>query len=161
MEDVRQLMALNFFALLGMIQLVAPHMRNRRSGTIVNVSSIGGKMPLPWATLYSASKYAVTALTEGLRMELRGDGVKTMLVCPGYVTTGFQQHVRGGQPPDAMVRARRRAIGAAECARAIRRGVERDARTIVTPKAGWLLVALARLFPSLVEARMAEMNGTA
>src|ERR1022692_2342111 len=85
MEDVRQLMELNFFALLGMIQLVAPHMRNRRSGTIVNVSSIGGKIPLPWATLYSASKYAVTALTEGLRMELRGDGVKTLLVCPGYV----------------------------------------------------------------------------
>ena len=161
MEDVRQLMELNFFALLGMIQLVAPHMRNRRSGTIVNVSSIGGKMPLPWMTLYSASKYAVTALTEGLRMELRGDGVKTMLVCPGYVTTGFQQNVRAGHPPDGVVRARRRAITAAECARAIRRGVERDARTVMAPKAGWLLVALARLFPGLVEARMAEMNGTA
>ena len=160
-EDVRQLMELNFFALLGMIQLVAPHMRQRRSGTIVNVGSIAGKMPLPWMTLYSASKYAVTALTEGLRMELRGDGVKTMLVCPGYVTTGFQQHVRGGQPPDAMVRARRRAIGAAECARAIRRGVERDARTILAPRAGWILVALARLFPSIVEGRMARMNGTA
>jgi hypothetical protein len=112
-------------------------------------------------TLYSASKYAVTALTEGLRMELRGDGVKTMLVCPGYVTTGFQQNVRAGHPPDGVVRARRRAITAAECARAIRRGVERDARTVMAPKAGWLLVALARLFPGLVEARMAEMNGTA
>jgi short-subunit dehydrogenase len=161
MEDVRQLMELNFFALLGMIQLVTPHMRQRRDGMIVNVSSIGGKMPLPWATLYSASKYAVTALTEGLRMELRGDGVKTMLACPGYVTTGFQQHVRAGTAPAAVLRGRRMAITAAECARAIRRGVERDARTILTPRAGWLLVALARLFPSVVEARMAEMNGTA
>jgi short-subunit dehydrogenase len=161
MEDVRQLMELNFFALLGMIQLVAPYMRNRRSGMIVNVSSIGGKMPLPWATLYSASKYAVTALTEGLRMELRCDGVKTMLACPGYVTTGFQQHARAGKPPDAVLAARRSAITAAECARAIRRGVERDARTIMAPRSGWLLVALARLVPSLVEARMAEMNGTA
>jgi short-subunit dehydrogenase len=161
MEDARHLMELNFFALLGMIQLVTPHMRDRRSGTIVNVSSIGGKIPLPWMTLYSASKYAVTGLTEGLRMELRGDGVKTMLVCPGYVTTGFQQHVRSGHAPTAVVRARRRAIAAADCARAIRRGVERDARTILAPKAGWALVALARLFPRLVEARMAEMNGTA
>jgi short-subunit dehydrogenase len=161
MDDVRQLMELNFFALLGMIQLVAPHMRNRRSGTIVNVSSIGGKLPLPWMTLYSASKYAVTGLTEGLRMELRGDGVKTLLVCPGYVTTGFQQHVRAGHAPDSVVRARRQAITAAECARAIRRGVERDARTVLAPKAGWALVALARLLPWLVEARMAEMNGTA
>jgi short-subunit dehydrogenase len=161
MEDVRQLMELNFFALLGMIQLVTPQMRQRRGGMIVNVSSIGGKMPLPWATLYSASKYAVTALTEGLRMELRGDGVRTMLACPGYVTTDFQQHVRAGQAPAGVVRARRRAITAAECARAIRRGVERDARTIMAPRAGWLLVALARLFPAVVERRMARMNGTA
>jgi short-subunit dehydrogenase len=161
LDDARHLMELNFFALLGIMQLVIPHMRSRRSGMIVNVSSIGGKIPLPWMTLYSASKYAVTALTEGLRMELRGDGVKTMLACPGYVTTGFQEHVRSGRAPDSVVRARRRAITAAECARAIRRGVERDARTILAPKAGWILVALARLFPRLVEARMAEMNGTA
>jgi len=160
LDDARHLMELNFFALLGMIQLVTPHMRSRRSGLIVNVSSIGGKMPLPWMTLYSASKYAVTGLTEGLRMELRGDGVKTLLVCPGYVTTGFQQHVRYGHAPESVVRARRQAITAAECAHAIRRGVEREARTILAPKAGWALVALARLFPRLVEARMAEMNGT-
>jgi short-subunit dehydrogenase len=161
LDDARHLMELNFFALLGIMQLVIPHMRDRRSGMIVNVSSIGGKIPLPWMTLYSASKYAVNALTEGLRMELRADGVKTMLVCPGYVTTGFQEHVRSGRAPDSVVRARRQAITAAECARAIRRGVERDARTILAPKAGWILVALARLFPRLVEARMAEMNGTA
>jgi short-subunit dehydrogenase len=161
MDEVRQLMELNYFALLGMIQLVAPHMRDRRSGMIVNVGSIAGKMPLPWMTLYSASKYAVGALTEGLRMELRADGVKTMLVCPGYVTTGFQKNARGGQAPAAVVRSRRMAISAAECARAIRRGVESDARTVMAPRAGWILVALARLFPSLVEARMAKMNGTA
>jgi short-subunit dehydrogenase len=161
LEDARQLMELNFFALLGMIQLVVPHMRKRHSGMIVNIGSIGGKIPLPWATLYSASKYAVTALTEGLRVELRGAGVKTMLACPGYVTTGFQQHVRAGRPPDAVVRARRGAITPAECARAIRRGVERDARTILAPRAGWILVALARLFPSVVAGRMARMNGTA
>jgi short-subunit dehydrogenase len=87
--------------------------------------------------------------------------VKTLLVCPGYVATGFQEHVRAGCAPETVVRARRMAITAAECARAIRRGVEREARTTLAPKAGWLLVAAARLFPSLVEARMAEMNGTA
>jgi short-subunit dehydrogenase len=161
MEHARQMMELNFFALLGMIQLVTPHMRNRGSGTIVNVSSIGGKIPLPWMTLYSASKFAVNALTEGLRMELRGSGVKTLLVCPGYVTTGFQSHVYAGAAPPSVIRARRHAITPAQCARAIRHGVERDARTVLAPKVGWLLVALARLFPALVEARMAEMNGTA
>ena len=158
--EVRRLMELNFFALLGMIRLVTPHMRARRSGTIVNVGSIGGKIVLPWLTVYSASKYAVGALTEGLRMELRRDGIRTMLVCPGYVRTEFQRRAVGEVPPQ-MVKGRRFAITAAECAADIRRGVERDARTVMSPRVGWLLVALARLLPRAVEARMARMNGTA
>lgn len=158
LDDARRLMELNFFALLALTQLVAPHMQERRSGMIVNVGSIGGKVVLPWMTVYSASKYALGALTEGMRMELRNHGVSTMLVCPGYVKTGFQQHVIAGKAPAPVERGRRFAITPAECAHAIRRGVERDARTVVTPKAGWILVALARLFPSAVQARMADMT---
>jgi len=161
LEDARHLMELNFFAPLEMVQLVAPQMRARQSGTIVNISSIGGKMTLPWATLYSASKYALGSLTEGLRMELRRDGIKTMLVCPAFVRTGFQQHAIAGIAPADVIRGRRFAITAEECAVAVRRGLERDARTILPPRAGWLLVALARLFPAAMEAHMAAMNGTA
>jgi short-subunit dehydrogenase len=158
--EVRRLMELNFFAVLGLIRLVTPHMRARRSGTIVNVGSIGGKIVLPWLTVYSASKYAVGALTEGLRMELRRDGIRAMLVCPGYVLTEFQRR-SVGEAPLQVVRGRRFAITAAECAADIRRGVERDARTVMSPRVGWLMVALARLLPRAVEARMARMNGTA
>jgi short-subunit dehydrogenase len=158
MEDARRLMELNFFSLLALTQLVVPHMQARRSGMIVNVGSLGGKVVLPWMTVYSASKYALGALTEGMRMELRGSGISAMVVCPGYVKTGFQQHVIAGKAPQPVERGRRFAITAAECANAIRRGVERDARTIVTPRAGWILIGLARLFPSAVQARMAEMN---
>ncbi len=161
MEDARRLMELNFFAPLEMVQLVVPHMRARRYGAVVNVSSIGGKMTLPWATLYSASKYALGSLTEGLRMELRRDGISTMLVCPAFVKTGFQQHVLGGAAPADVIRGRRFAISAEDCAVAIRRGLERDARTVLPPRAGWLLVALARLFPAAMESRLAQMNGTA
>ena len=160
MDEIRALMELNFFAVIAMIQLVAPHMRERRSGMIVNVSSIGGKIPLPWMTIYSASKYALNALTDGLRMELRESGVHAMSVCPGYVRTGFQQHVLRGKAPEKVLRARRFSISAEECAYAIRRGVERDARTVLAPAAGWALVALARLFPSIVESRMAGMIET-
>jgi short-subunit dehydrogenase len=161
LEEVRWLWELNFFAPLALAQLVVPHMRRRRSGVIVNVGSIAGKMALPWLTLYSASKFALGALSEGMRMELRREGVRTMIVCPGYVKTGFQQNAHGGEPPEAMVRGRRFAITAEQCARAIRRGVERDARTVVTPRVGWLLIALMRLFPSIVEARLAALNQTA
>jgi short-subunit dehydrogenase len=156
-DDVRRLMELNFFALLDLTQLVVPHMRARRDGMIVNVSSIAGKMTLPWMTIYSASKYALTGLTEGLRMELRADQVHAMLVCPGYVKTGFQKHVLAGEAPPKVKRSRRYAITPEECALAIRRGVERDARTVMAPGIGWLLVTLARFFPGIVEARMSGM----
>lgn len=160
LDEVRHLFELNFFALLGMTQLVVPQMRARRTGMIVNVGSIAGKVPLPWLTLYSSSKFAIGALTEGLRMELRHDGVRTMIVCPGYVRTAFQQHARGGPAPDAILSGRRFAITASECAAAIRRGVERDARTVVTPRTGWLFILAMRLFPSFVESRMAAINRT-
>jgi short-subunit dehydrogenase len=161
MDEARYLMELNFFAPLAMTQLVVPHMRARRSGMLVNVGSIGGKVVLPWMTLYSVTKSALGALTEGQRIELMRDGVRTMLVCPGYVKTGFQNNVRAGQSPEKVQKARRFAITAEQCAEAIRRGVERDARTVVTPRSGWLFVLAMRLFPSLVEARMASINGTA
>ena len=160
-EETRALWELNFFALLEMTQLVVPHMRARRSGMIVNVSSIAGKVSLPWLTLYSSTKFAVGALTEGMRMELRRDGIRTLLVCPGYVRTAFQQHARGGPAPDAILSGRRFAITAETCATAIRRGIEREARTVVTPRSGWLFILAMRLFPSFVESRMAALNQTA
>jgi short-subunit dehydrogenase len=160
-EQTRSLMELNFFAPLAMTQLVAPHMRARRSGTVVNVGSIGGKITLPWLTVYCASKAALGALTDGLRMELRRDNVHAMLVCPGYVVTRFQQNSTAGTIPDEVVRARRFAITAEACARAIRRGVERGARTVHAPGVGRFLVPLSRMFAGPTEARMARMNGTA
>jgi short-subunit dehydrogenase len=84
-----------------------------------------------------------------------------MLVCPGYVKTGFQKNVLAGQAPDKVQKARRFAITPEFCAQSIRRGVERDARTVVTPRSGWLFVLAMRLFPSVVESRMASINGTA
>ena len=161
LEDVKWLLDLNVLAPLALAQLVVPPMRAQRSGLIVNVGSIAGQISLPWLTIYSASKFALGALTEGMRMELKRDGVRTMIVCPGYVKTAFQQNARGGQPPAAMVQGRRFAITPQQCARAIRMGVERNARTVVTPRMGWLLIGAARLFPGFVEGRLAAMNQTA
>lgn len=157
MEDARCLFELNFFAPLAMAQRVVPGMRGRHTGLIVNIGSVAGKVTLPWFTLYSASKYALGSLTDGLRMELQPHGIHTMTVCPGYVRTEFQQHVMGGQPPDRILKGKRFAISAADCARAIVRGVERDARTVVAPASGWFLVALARLLPGRVDARLAAI----
>ena len=94
-------------------------------------------------------------------MELKRAGILTMVVCPGYVQTNFQKNVPHGEPPEKVRKARRWAISAETCARAIRMGVEREARTVVTPRSGWLMVFAMRLFPSLMESKMAELNGTA
>lgn len=154
LDKAHAMFELNFFAPLAMIQLVTPHMRERGGGMIVNIGSIAGKVPLPWFTLYSATKFALGALTEGLRMEVAGYGIRTMVVCPGYVKTGFQSHALVGQPPDRLLKGKAFAITPEQCAAAVARGVERDARTVVTPAIGWALIAAQRLFPSLVEAQM-------
>jgi short-subunit dehydrogenase len=157
MPLVRQMFEINLFAALEMIQLVVPHMRRQRRGAIVNVGSIAGKITLPWLTLYSASKYALGALGDGLRMELQRDGIQVTTVCPGHVTTGFSDHALQGRPPDAVIRARRFAISPERCAEAIVRGVQRGARTVMAPPSGWILVVLERLIPSLVDRQMARM----
>jgi short-subunit dehydrogenase len=156
-EIAQRLFELNFFAALDLIRLLVPGMRARREGFLVNVGSIGGLVPMPWSGLYSASKYALGALTGCLRVELRRDGIRAMTVCPGYVTTGFQSHSLAGAASVGVVRARRFAISPETCAHAIVRGVERNARTLAVPRAGWLLIALRRIVPSLVDARMEQM----
>jgi len=155
--ETRHLFELNLFAPLGLIQLVVPHMRRERSGIIVNISSIAGKVTLPWFTLYSVSKYALCSLSDGIRMELSRDGIHVMTVCPGYVSTKFQQHILAGSVPPSIARSRRFTISAEQCAEAIARGVEQNKRTVVVPASGWALIALARLFPRLLDAQLARL----
>jgi short-subunit dehydrogenase len=157
MADARRLFELNFFAPLALTQLVAPHMRAQSSGVIVNISSVAGKATLPWLTLYSATKYALCSLTDGLRMELKKDGIHTMTVCPGYVKTKFHDHRLGGEPPPKIAKAKQFAITAEQCAEAIVRGVERGARTVMAPRSGWFFILAERLFPSLVDAQLAAI----
>jgi short-subunit dehydrogenase len=160
MDDARALFELNLFAPLALAQLVVVGMRERNRGTIVNISSIAGKVTHPWFTLYSVSKFALGSLTDGLRMELKPYGIHAMTVWPGYVKTDFQAHALGTRPPEAIRKGKQFAISAAECAEAIARGVERDAHNVVTPRIGWILVALNRLIPRVVESRLAAINQT-
>jgi len=156
--QVRELFELNFFAPLALSQLAIPHMRQRGRGMLVNISSIAGEVTLPWFTLYSTSKHALGSLTTGLRMELERDGIRAMTVCPGYVNTEFQQHAIAGTPPASLQRGRPLSVTAAECAEAIVRGVERDSRLVVTPRVGWAVIWLHRLFPAAVDRYLMRMQ---
>lgn len=87
-EDYEQAMRVHFWGPLYAVLAVLPEMRLRRSGRIVNISSIGGKLSVPHLLPYSASKFALVGLSEGLRAELRKDGITVTTVCPGLMRTG-------------------------------------------------------------------------
>jgi NAD(P)-dependent dehydrogenase (short-subunit alcohol dehydrogenase family) len=87
-EDYREAMDTHFWGPLHTIFAVLPSMKYRGSGRIVNVSSIGGKVSVPHLVPYSASKFALVGLSEGLRSELRPHGVFVTTVCPGLMRTG-------------------------------------------------------------------------
>jgi short-subunit dehydrogenase len=157
LDEARRMFELNLFAPLGVIQQAVPVMRRQNAGTIVNVASIAGKVTLPWLTLYSASKYALGAMTDGMRMELRRDGIHAITVCPGYVSTRFQQNILGGDVPASVREGKWFRISAEQCAAAIVRGIERGSRTVVTPASGWAFIILERLFPSLVDRQLEEI----
>ena len=153
LDEARALFELNFFAPLHLAQLAAPALRDSR-GVVVNVSSIAGQISLPWMPIYSATKFALGSLSSSQRMEMRRDGVRVLSVFPGYVDTAFQDHAGGIAPPPHIVKGRRFAVSARDCAEAIVAGIERGRKNVVTPRAGWLLIWANRLFPGLVESRM-------
>ena len=91
MTEVRQQFETNVFGLIRMSQLVLPGMRHKGWGRIINIGSIGGTFSTPGAGAYHASKYAVEALSDALRTEVKGFGVDVALVQPTGVYTSFAQ----------------------------------------------------------------------
>jgi short-subunit dehydrogenase len=81
-------MATNFWGMLYPTLALLPAMRARKSGRIVNITSIGGKLGIPHLLPYSASKFAAVGFSQGLRAELARDGIKVVTVCPGLMRTG-------------------------------------------------------------------------
>ncbi len=75
-----------------MVKAVAPEMRKRKRGLIINISSINGLVPFPLFSIYSSSKFAIETLSEGLRFELSHFGVKVVLVEPGSFATKFSEN---------------------------------------------------------------------
>jgi short-subunit dehydrogenase len=98
--DYEEAMATNFWGMLYPTLAVLPDMRQRKSGRIVNITSIGGKLGIPHLLPYSASKFAAVGFSQGLRAEAAADGIKVVTVCPGLMRTG--------SPRNAIFRGRHR-----------------------------------------------------
>ena len=95
MERIRAQFETNVFGLVRMCQLVLPAMRRAGRGTIVNISSMGGRLTFPGGGAYHATKHAVEALSDALRWEVRGFGVRVVIVEPGLITTRFGETAAG------------------------------------------------------------------
>jgi NAD(P)-dependent dehydrogenase (short-subunit alcohol dehydrogenase family) len=89
MDDVRRQFETNVFGLIRMCQLVLPGMRRQRSGRIINLSSMGGKLTFPGGGAYHATKHAVEAISDALRFEVKGFGVDVVVIEPGLIKTQF------------------------------------------------------------------------
>ncbi len=88
-EEIDLQMGTNFMGCVNMCQAVLPYMRKARRGKIINLSSIGGVMGLPYQGFYSASKFAIEGFTEALAAEVTGFGIRVCMVEPGDFATGF------------------------------------------------------------------------
>jgi NAD(P)-dependent dehydrogenase (short-subunit alcohol dehydrogenase family) len=88
-DQVRRQFETNVFGLLRMCQLVLPGMRDQHWGRVVNLSSMGGRVTFPGGGIYHATKYAVEALSDALRFEVRGFGIEVIIVEPGLIVTNF------------------------------------------------------------------------
>jgi NADP-dependent 3-hydroxy acid dehydrogenase YdfG len=98
LEAVRRQFETNVFGLIAMTQLVLPGMRSQHWGKVVNIGSMGGRMTFPGGGLYHATKYAVEALSDALRFEVRGFGVDVVLIEPGLIVTKFAETAVASAP---------------------------------------------------------------
>ncbi|MCV0409272.1 SDR family oxidoreductase [Nitrosopumilus sp.] len=93
-DDFRKQFETNFFSIVRIIQEVAPIMRKQKSGNIINISSVAGRMGLPGSPAYISSKFALEGLGECLRYELGQFGIKTTLIEPGVIKTNFFESMK-------------------------------------------------------------------
>ncbi len=154
-EQFRELMELNLIALARCTQAAVPHLLERH-GHVVNIGSLASKSAARWVGAYPATKFAVAAYTQQLRLELGGEGLHVLLVCPGpiarddprlYPLEGLEDLPERARRPGAGVKVG--TIRPEKLARAILRACERRRPELVVPAKARLLFALAQLWPGL------------
>jgi short-subunit dehydrogenase len=144
-EDAERMLQLNVLSPFRLTKRVLPDMIARRSGTIVDISSMAAIGPTPGMFFYNASKAALAAASESLRGELRGTGVHVLTVYPGPVRTPMEATGRAAYQETALMRLLTPVGDAGVLARKIARGVASRRARIVYPG----IYALARHFPNL------------
>jgi short-subunit dehydrogenase len=164
-DDFEMTMQAHFWGPLNTIMAVLPSMRAQKSGRIVNISSVGGKVSVPHLVPYSASKFALVGLSKGLRAELMKDGIKVTTVCPGLMRTGSPRNAdfKGKHQleyawfsiSDAMPLL---TVSAENAARQIVRACKRGQAELVISVPAKLAVLFESLFPETMSQILGAVN---
>ncbi|MGZ4838470.1 MAG: SDR family NAD(P)-dependent oxidoreductase [Terriglobales bacterium] len=155
-DAYRKMFDTNLFGAIDGMQAAIPAMKRQASGTIINISSVAGHVPLPYAGAYCATKFAMNAIGKAARVELLGTGVHVMTVCPGYIATNFDKNKTPGRQPKRLNAGNRIGADANLVARDTLNGYLKGKREVFTPWYYWLVAKLYQLFPGVVEAAMAR-----
>jgi short-subunit dehydrogenase len=157
MSECRRLFETNLFGAIECMQAVMPIFQAQRSGTIVNVSSVVGHLPVPYMSAYSASKHALNAISEAARLELEPSGIRVLSVCPGRIKTNFGSNTVTSGEGKRLGASLQQGISAERCAWAILNGYLRGTREVFVPWHAFWISHLYELFPQLVEFGMRRM----
>lgn len=165
LQDFQSVMKANFYSMLHCTLAVLPQMLRRKGGSIVNITSIGGKIAVPHMLPYSASKFAAVGFSEGLHAELRSKGICVTTVCPGLMRTG--SHLRAYFTGNAEREYQWFSLGASlpgistaashAARKIVRATVHRDAEVTITPQA-WFASRFAHLAPETTAFLMHMVN---
>ena len=159
MAACREMFETNFFGAVSAMQAVIPVMRQQGGGTIINISSVAGHIPIPFHAAYGATKFALNAIGKAAGVELKKDGIRVLTVCPGYVRTAFGENAVQGRELKRVRPGSVRGITAERVARATLRAHLKGKREIIVPWLMHLPVKFYQLFPGVVEWAMGRMAG--
>jgi short-subunit dehydrogenase len=157
MSACLELFETNLFGTISAMQAVIPIMKEQGGGTIINISSVAGHIPLAYGAAYSGSKFAMNAMGKAARIELRKRNINVLTVCPGYVRTDFSGNAVRGHDTQKVRPSAVRGITAERVARATLEGCRRGKREVIVPWTMIPVVKLYQLFPGIVERAMLRM----
>jgi len=150
MTNIRRLFEVNVFGALHCIQAVVPYMKRQRNGQIINVSSVAGKIATPRNGAYAATKFALTAISDALRLELADYGIAVTTVFPGITDTSFGENVLREvdvPPVPGIVRG----VSARRVANAIVRAARWENREVYITVTDRMAVGLKNVSPWVVD----------
>lgn len=157
MTACRETFETNFFGAIEAMQAIIPVMKQQNGGTIINISSVAGHIPVPYMGIYCATKFAMNAMGKAARVELTPFGINVLTVCPGYVRTDFGTNAVRGKEANRVRPDSVRGIAAERVARAVMRGYLRNKREVVVPWTMHPVIKIYQMLPGLVEWSMQKM----